>query len=294
MHPKISIVTVSYNSAAFIERTILSVLSQNYPNLEYIVIDGGSTDGSAEVIRKYEDRLVFWCSEKDKGQYDAINKGFAKSTGEIMAFLNADDVYLPWTLHTMSSVFSILKEVEWLTSLNPSMIDETGSIFRSGNIRPISTKGFRQGFYIPGKSDFGCIVQEGTFWRRSLWEKAGSSIDLKYKLAADFDLWGKFTDHSNLYCLAQPLAAMTRHSGQRSNNMSSYQSECIESLKALHKRKDPSADWNPDVRITSVRRSRLLWAATRRMIDYTALVVDGIFDETTYKTKWVAKQIPLY
>lgn len=294
MQPTISIVTVSYNSAPFIERTIRSVLSQNYPNLEYIIIDGGSTDGTVDIIKKYSSSLAFWTSEKDAGQYDAINKGFSKSSGDIMAFLNADDIHLPWTLTTVSSIFSNLKEIEWLTSLTASTIDETGSIFRSGNIRPVSTKGFRQGLYIPGKSDFGCIVQEGTFWTRRLWEKSGSAIDIGYKLAADFDLWAKFTDHADVYCLAHPLAAMTRHSGQRSNDMSSYQRECIQSLKSLHKRRDPSSDWNPDSKIISLRKNRLSWAATRRMIDYSALVVDGMFDEQTYKTTWVAKQIPLY
>jgi glycosyltransferase involved in cell wall biosynthesis len=294
LSPKISIVTVSYNSAAFIERTITSVLTQNYPNLEYIIIDGGSTDGTAEIIKKYDSSLAYWHTGKDAGQYDAINKGFSKSTGDILAFINADDIYLPWTLNTVASIFSSLKDVEWLTSLNASTIDQTGSIFRSGTIRPISTKGFRQGFYIPGKSDFGCIVQEGTFWRRSLWEKAGSSIDLTYKLAADFDLWARFTDYSNLFCLAQPLAAMTRHSGQRSNDMMSYQKECIDSLKALHKRSAPSADWTPDSKIISLRKNKLSWAATRRMIDYSAFVVDGVFDEQTYTTHWTSKQIQLY
>ena len=91
--PKISIVTPSFNQAQFIEETILSVLNQNYPNLEYIIIDGGSTDGSVDIIKKYADKIAYWVSEKDSGMYDAINKGFGKSTGEILAWINSDDIF---------------------------------------------------------------------------------------------------------------------------------------------------------------------------------------------------------
>src|SRR6186713_1857154 len=85
--PKISIVTISFNQGDFLERTICSVLDQNYPNLEYIIIDGGSTDGSVEIIKKYQDKLTYWVSEKDKGMYDAIQKGLQRTTGEIMCWL---------------------------------------------------------------------------------------------------------------------------------------------------------------------------------------------------------------
>src|SRR5712692_8935535 len=95
MSPKLSIITPSFNQASFIEETILSVFNQRYQPLEYIVIDGGSTDGSVDIIRHYEDRLAYWESEKDRGQVHAINKGLERVTGEVVAFINSDDVYLP-------------------------------------------------------------------------------------------------------------------------------------------------------------------------------------------------------
>lgn len=291
MLPKISVITASYNSAEFIERTIISVLSQNYPNLEYIIIDGGSTDGTVDIIKKYEDRLAYWYSESDNGQYDAINKGFKKATGDILAFLNADDIYLPWTLTTVAAIFSTSKEIEWVTSLNTSTVDSDGAVFRSGIIRPISTRGFREGLYIPGCGEFGCIVQEGTFWRKVLWEKVGSTIDLNYKLAGDFDLWARFTDHTSLYCLGQPLAAMTRHGGQRSNALAEYQSECLKSLKGLHA---SDAAWKPNTKLIQSRNNRLVWSFARRFIDYKSLIVESEFDEQTLKTRWRTKEIQIY
>src|SRR6266550_8991921 len=104
MPPKISIVTPSFNQGRFLEETILSVLNQNYANLEYIIIDGGSDDESVEIIRRYEDRLAFWISEKDRGQVHAINKGLEQATGAIFAFINSDDVYLPGPLPPWRSI----------------------------------------------------------------------------------------------------------------------------------------------------------------------------------------------
>jgi glycosyltransferase involved in cell wall biosynthesis len=111
---KISIVTPSFNQGRFLEETILSVLNQDYPNLEYFIIDGGSTDETVEIIKRYQDRLDGWVSEKDRGQVEAINKGLAKTTGEIFAFINSDDVFLPGVFKMVTEYFERHPESEWV------------------------------------------------------------------------------------------------------------------------------------------------------------------------------------
>ncbi len=239
-YPKLSIVTPSFNQAEFIEATIQSVLSQEYENLEYIIIDGGSTDGSQAIIEKYEKRLAFWCSEPDAGQYDAINKGFSKSTGEIMAWINSDDMYFPWTFRTIASVMSELPAVNWLTTLMPGAWDSAGFCSGFSNIAGYSKDSFLHGCYVPFRMHgVGFIQQESTFWRRSVWDKAGSALDTNYQLAADFDLWSKFFLHENLYGLCSPLAGFRCQENQRSRQVELYLKEVEVSLQNMRE----SCNW---------------------------------------------------
>jgi len=219
-YPKISIVTPSFNQAPYLEETLLSVIGQNYPNLEYIVIDGGSTDGSVDIIRKYEKHLAYWISEKDKGMYDAIQKGFARSTGEIMGWINSDDRYFPKSFFVLADIFAGHPEVQWLQA-NPSLINEEGQIV--GNYS--SRKWSRYHFYM---YDYKYIQQESTFWRRNLWVKAGSSLRTDLKLAGDFELWLRFFDHADLYTLHSVLGAFRiRSSNQFSlDKLEEYNAEC--------------------------------------------------------------------
>jgi glycosyltransferase involved in cell wall biosynthesis len=216
--PKISIVTPSYNQVRFLEAAIQSVLSQNYPNLEYIIIDGGSTDGSLDIIRKYENQLSYWCSEPDNGQYDAINKGLTKSTGEIMAWINSDDMYFPWTLKTVASIFFHLPQVKWLTTLQQGQWDWHGFFLGVKPIPGYSQEAFWEGRYLPGanREAFGHIQQESTFWSRTLWEKAGGYIAKDIPLAGDFELWCRFYRHADLFGVLSPLGGFRYHVTQRS------------------------------------------------------------------------------
>ncbi len=135
--PKISVVTPSYNQAEFLERTILSVLNQNYPNLEYIIIDGGSTDGSVEIIKKYEKYLAYWVSEKDRGQSHALNKGFERATGNLVGWQNSDDIYLPGAFFKVAEIYKRKPDYDVYFG-NVYLIDENDSIIRDIRYVPFS------------------------------------------------------------------------------------------------------------------------------------------------------------
>jgi glycosyltransferase involved in cell wall biosynthesis len=229
--PRISVVTPSYQQGAFLESTINSVLSQNYPNLDFIIIDGGSTDGSVEIIKKYANHLSFWCSERDEGHYAAINKGFAQATGEILCWLNSDDMFYPWTLRTVASIFTQLAEVEWISTLMPGFWDRNGFCLGFDRMSGFSKQAFFHGHYLAGMPGFiGYIQQESTFWRKRLWQRAGAGLRPQFSLAADFDLWGQFYAHADLYGVNSPLAGFRMNAGQRSSQSSEYQRQAYTSL----------------------------------------------------------------
>lgn len=205
-YPKITIVTQCFNRATTIAQTIESVLSQNYPNLEYIVIDDGSTDGSYEIIERYRDRLAL--AEKLEGKRDtpvpAINYGFSKSTGEIMGWLHSKNILLPGSLFAIAKAFSTLPHVEWLTGIG-TLIDGEGKIT---SIIPV-----RKDYYDHLIGSRTNMQQESTFWRRSLWERTGAILD-EHSTAFDIALWStKFFQAADLYHLNTLLGAY-RKSGK--------------------------------------------------------------------------------
>jgi glycosyltransferase involved in cell wall biosynthesis len=221
--PRITIVTPNYNMGDYIETTILSVLNQQYPNLEYIIIDGGSNDDSLERIKKYSDRLSYWISEKDNGLYDALNKGFARSTGEIMGWINSDDKLHPNCLFTIAGYFKKNTHVSWIQGY-PTVIDINDNIiFRRDPVFNFSFF-YSKIFLLNGKY----IQQESTFWRRELWNTAGGKLSTEYKLAGDFELWMRFFQYSKLYCIKEEIGAFRKRETQLSSNSQEYQKEACE------------------------------------------------------------------
>ncbi|MBW2937726.1 glycosyltransferase [Aureisphaera sp. CAU 1614] len=229
-YPKISVVTPNYNLGDFIESTILSVLNQHYPNLEYIIIDGGSIDNSLQVIKKYESKISYFVTEPDKGMYDAINKGFAIATGDILCWINSDDVLWEGSLHYVAKIFTENKQVQWLQGF-PSLINEDGELVFQR--KPVVSK-FH--FYLRKyKSDYSFIQQESTFWTKKLWDVSGGKINTEYTLAGDFDLWMRFFKYEKLYASKIQLGAFREREGQLSKNMSLYLEETEKSIQTHYK-----------------------------------------------------------
>ncbi len=225
-YPKITVVTPNYNQGEFLERTILSVIEQKYPNLEYIIVDGGSTDTSVGIIKKYQQQLHYWISEPDKGMYDAINKGFLQSSGAIMCWINSDDVLWEGSLHYIAKKFTENKKVQWLQGL-PSVFNEKGELILQRE--PVFSPWF---FYLKEhRAHFSFIQQESTFWSRKLWDKAGGELSLQYELASDFDLWMRFFNFETMYCSKRQLAAFRKREGQLSNDQNKYLKEAETSLE---------------------------------------------------------------
>jgi glycosyltransferase involved in cell wall biosynthesis len=197
---RITVVTPSYNQAPFLEQTIRSVLDQSLDGLEYIVVDGGSTDGSLEIIRRYADRLAWWVSEPDLGQTDAINKGFARATGGVLAWLNSDDTYEPGALREAVGFLEANPDVG-LAYGEANFIDEDGRVIGRFNARQTDYDRLMRGaVYIP---------QQAAFFRRSLWEQVGP-LDPDFYFAMDYDLWVRLSKVSRLQYLSGRIWANFR------------------------------------------------------------------------------------
>lgn len=204
---RISVVTPSYNQAKYIEQTILSVLGQDYPHIEYIVMDGGSTDGSVDIIRKYADRLAYWCSEPDGGQADAIANGFERATGDILCWLNSDDVFLPGALRAVANYFAQHPAVEAVSG-GVLRVDSSGRPF--GHHAYAYELGARATYNWLRFYGQDGVIQAGTFWRRSSYEAVGG-LNRELQYIMDRDLFVRLAKRRRFGRLPQLLAAFRQH-----------------------------------------------------------------------------------
>lgn len=207
--PKISIVTPSFNQARFLEQTIQSVLDQSYPNLEYIIMDGGSTDGSAAIIKKYERHLKYWVSEKDRGQADAVYRGFEFTTGDILAYINSDDYYFPGTLRHVAKCFARQPETQWLIG-GCVTVNATGK-------KITKFYGAEQSF----ESLLCCgpvFCQMSCFWRRDIFFAVGG-FDTALQFCFDYDLFLRLAQRAKPAVSHRMLSAYRVHDNSKTSTI---------------------------------------------------------------------------
>ncbi len=221
-YPKVTIVTPSYNQAEFLEETILSVLNQDYPNLEYIIVDGGSTDGSVDIIKKYEDRLAWWVSEPDNGQSEAINKGFAHATGDIFNWLNSDDLLYPDAIRIAVHFLQKNPHCE-LVYGSRIVIDQKGRILDV--FEPVKTKKALAKFAFR-------IPQETTFFTADMWRRV-NGLNESLHFVMDFDLWHRFMKETDFFLIPVFLGAYRDHEESKSVYGLGHQSVSEDALKEL-------------------------------------------------------------
>ncbi len=245
-HPLVSIVTPSYNQAAFLERTIRSVLGQDYPHIEYLIVDGGSTDGSVAVIQRYADRLAWWVSEPDRGQADAINKGFAHARGEILAWVNSDDLLAPWAVGEAVAAFQARPEAGLVFGHGLS-IDAQGRPFHLLRTGP---------WGLDELMTFHILSQPAVFFSRRVWEAAGG-LDLTYHFLLDHHLWLRMAAQAPLHHVDRIWAFARYHEGAK--NAAQAQRFATEALRL--------ARWmaeEPRLAERYARLRRRVWAAAHR------------------------------
>lgn len=227
----VSIITPSYNQAKYLEQTMLSVLNQDHPRIEYIVMDGASTDGSVEVIKKYAGQLIYWESVKDQGQADAINKGFARATGEIVAWLNSDDYYLPGTISAAVKVFEENPDVV-LVYANMLAVDENGQTFNTLTYKQLTLEDLLC---------FQIIGQPAVFMRRSALQKTGG-LDPTFHFLLDHLLWIHIAKRGRILHINQTWSAARYHAGAKNvAKAAEFGREAFRILETIAQDKDLAA-----------------------------------------------------
>ncbi|MDC0568423.1 glycosyltransferase [Akkermansiaceae bacterium] len=288
---RISVVIPCYNMEKYIEDTIRSVVSQGYPNLELIVVDGDSSDGTKKILDRYKEEISVLISERDGGQYFAVNKGLGIATGDVVCWLNADDTYFPWTLKMVDEIFRNHESVFWISGATSTMREDgmIKSLGGKGMAKPSGkvAKGyFRQSMY-------GYLQNEGMFWRREVQERCGL-VDTSFRLAGDYELWTRFARDYELVSVFTPLASFRTRVDSRSKAFAQkYEEEVEIAFKHLSKRWDwrlylPSNNyfnqlkrmtafsrglvyyWNPYTRKFTLRlaRTNMLYLSIRDLVRF--------------------------
>lgn len=264
----LSVITPSYNQGRFLERAIRSVLDQGYENLEYVIVDGGSTDDSVEIIRRFEDQLAWWVSEPDEGQADAINKGIERTSGEIVAFVNSDDHYLPGAFETAVSALEA-SERSWVAGPTVVMLEgEPGAAPRDGGVlcpeEPSATEHFPRGRHWWVLTPWQ-VHQPGAFWSRRLFDELGLfRRDMHYAFDSEFELRAALAGEPPEILSDRVLAAQSYHEEQKSSNSRLWRPE-VRRIAELHAGALTPAERR---RLRLVRPAVWLWRALR---DYLVL-----------------------
>ncbi len=231
LYPRISVVIPNFNMENYIEDTLKSIVKQEYPNLELIVIDGESTDNSLLILKKYGKYITHLISEPDKGQYDAIQKGFKYATGDIYCWLNADDISFQWSFKTVADIFASNNNIKWLTGI-PAFLNEDGSIkkiYNNASAKPQDA--IKNGWF--KKNGYGYLQQESMFWKKEIWDASGG-LNLELKLAADYALWINFAGLAELWTINLPLSAFRLRNSSRSKQLEEiYRNEVDTVAKVL-------------------------------------------------------------
>jgi glycosyltransferase involved in cell wall biosynthesis len=212
-----------YNGERYIEYAIKSIINQSYKNIQLILVDGGSTDGTMDIVNKYADAFEIIISEKDKGMYDAINKGFSHADGELMLWLNSDDYLFENAIKSAVMIMKKYPKVKWIKGRN-AYLDQNNILRKIACFQSYYQSLIKSGYY---RSDvIGSIMQETTFWHRDLYIKAGNHINIDYKVASDYELWVRFAKFETLYSINTLLGAFRQHNAQLSADINLYETEC--------------------------------------------------------------------
>ncbi len=222
---KVTVVMPVYNGEEYIEYAIKSVINQSYKNIQFILVDGGSTDSTMDIVNKYSEFFEIVISEKDNGMYDAINKGFSHSDGDLMLWLNSDDYLFENAIETAVMVMKKHPSIKWMKGRN-AYLDQNNTIRKIACFKSYYKSLLKLGFY--RTNGLGSIMQETTFWHRELYEKAGGYVNTEYKVASDYELWVRFSQFETLYSVNTLFGAFRQHTAQLSGDIKAYETECNE------------------------------------------------------------------